>query len=366
MTDLSLADAAFSNFSRAYRRALEAYVSAPTPETREKGEGLGELAARAGVAVTRVVEAHRDALAAVVPLSPNIDDVLRSAKLAEVFLETCLRPFDAALLESRGLREHAQQAADLLTACRIEGAALDEALAGLSFSVAHDIREPLRAIDAATLELLKNQGDDLADETRGYLNQVRSMLARLDGLIDGTLALSDLSQRRMRIRDVDLSHLFNLLAQDLLLSDPEREVTFVVAPDVHAAADPDLIVVALRHLLDNAWKFTSTHDSARIEFGVTQRKGRPVYFVTDDGIGFEMAHADRLGIAFQKLHPPEEYPGIGVGAASVEQIVHRHGGDFWAEGNVGEGATFFFTLDAARLETGAPARERRAETKRAA
>ncbi len=362
-------DRSFGDFPRAYRLALEAYVGDPTDEAREHAAGLGELAAQSGVSVTRVIRAHREALSAVVPLTPDVESVLRRARLAESFLEQCLCPYDSAMFDARVTREGLRRSEATLAACRTQKATLDEALASMSFTMSHDIREPVNAIDEITRDLLEDGKHVLDTETRESLKRVRSRAAYYHSLADGALELARLAQADLKLEEVDLSGIVDSVADELLRSDPTREVTFVVTPGAHETADAGLIEIALRHLLGNAWKFTSTRGEARIEFGMAHRAGRLTYFVADDGVGFDMSDADRLGIAFQRLHPAGEFGGIGLGLAGAERIVHRHGGDFWAEAEAGQGATFFFTLDATRPDVIEPhprRRRPRAEEKRAA
>lgn len=283
-------------------------------------------------------------------------------------MEQCLSPYDSAVVDARVTRQRVRGSETALEVCRTQKATLDEALASMSFTMSHDIRAPVDDIDEISRGLLEDGKHFLDTETRGSLERIRSRAARFSALADGTLELARLAQTDLSLEEVDLSGIVDSIVYGLRRSDPTRDVTFVIAPDARETADAALIELALRHLLDNAWKFTSTHSEARIEFGMAQRAGRPAYFVADDGVGFDMSDADRLGIAFQRLHP-DEFGGIGLGLAGAERIVHRHRGDFWAEGEVGRGATFFFTLDATRSDISEPhARRRRprADERRAA
>ncbi|MBI4319890.1 MAG: HAMP domain-containing protein [Chloroflexi bacterium] len=221
---------------------------------------------------------------------------------------------------------------------------INRELEGFSYSVSHDLRAPLRAIDGFSHALLEDYADKLDEQGKGYLDRVRAASQRMAQLIDDLLSLSRLTRSEVRREQVDLSALVGTIAAELRQTEPERQVEFVIAEGLVAMGDTRLLRVALENLLGNAWKFTGKHPSARIEFGVVEQDGKPAYFVRDDGAGFDMAYADRLFGAFQRLHTPMEFPGSGIGLATVQRIIHRHGGDVWAEGAVEQGATFYFTL----------------------
>jgi light-regulated signal transduction histidine kinase (bacteriophytochrome) len=163
-------------------------------------------------------------------------------------------------------------------------------------------------------------------------------------LIDDMLELSRLTRVSMRLGTVNLSELAESIAAELKKAQPKRHVEVSIAPGLVAYGDAKLLRVVLENLLDNAWKFTSKIPHARIEGGITEHDGREVYFVRDNGAGFDMAYADKLFVPFQRLHRTTEFPGTGVGLATVKRLIHRHGGEVWAEGEVGKGATFYFTL----------------------
>lgn len=246
-------------------------------------------------------------------------------------------------------RKRAQAAIEQLNralaqrAAELEG--VNRELESFSYSVSHDLRAPLRSIDGFSQVLLEDYAERLDEEGRDSLRRVRAASQRMAQLIDDILKLSRLSRAEMRREPVDLSAIARSVADELRAAEPEREVEFVIADGVTAAADARLLRVVLENLLGNAWKYTARHPRARIEFG-TERgtDGTTVYFVRDDGAGFDMAYAGKLFGAFQRLHSAAEFPGTGVGLTSVQRIVHRHGGQVWAEGAVEGGATFRFTL----------------------
>jgi signal transduction histidine kinase len=249
---------------------------------------------------------------------------------------------------SRDLAERASR--DLEDANReLEGA--NRELEAFSYSVSHDLRAPLRTIDGFSQILLEDYADKLDEVGEDYLERVRAASQHMGNLIDDLLDLSRVSRRPLRRERVDLSALATGIIDGLRRSQPERDVEFVTEENTLAFADPNLMTVVLENLLNNAWKFTSKQPHARIEFGSVPREGGTrAYFVRDDGAGFDMAYAEKLFGAFQRLHGAREFEGTGIGLATVQRIVLRHGGRVWAEGGVGEGATFFFTLSSERRQ----------------
>jgi PAS domain S-box-containing protein len=213
-----------------------------------------------------------------------------------------------------------------------------------SYSVSHDLRAPLRSIDGFSQILLEDYADRLDEEGRSYLGRVRAASQHMGHLMDDLLDLSRVSRGPLRTGRVDLSALARDIVEELERSQPDREVEFVVAEGLEADGDARLLAVALENLLGNAWKFTSKKPAAKIAFGSFTENGARVFFVRDDGAGFDAAYADRLFGAFQRLHTDDDFEGTGIGLATVQRVVHRHGGRLWAEGEVGKGATFYFTL----------------------
>lgn len=227
-----------------------------------------------------------------------------------------------------------------------ELAAANKELEAFSYSVSHDLRAPLRSIDGFSLALLEDYADKLDSQGVDYLHRVRGATARMAQLIDDLLAMSHLTRGEMRRETVNLSAMAQTIAVDLQKAEPGREATFIIADRVTVNADARLMWAVLENLLGNAWKFTAKHPHATIEFGVTKRDERPAYFVRDDGAGFDMAYVDKLFAPFQRLHTVDEFPGSGIGLATVQRIIRRHGGQVWAEGAIEKGATFLFTLNA--------------------
>ena len=228
------------------------------------------------------------------------------------------------------------QAADL--------AASNKELEAFSYSVSHDLRAPLRSIDGFGRALLEDYADKLDDSGKDYLRRVRSATQRMGQLIDDLLNLSLTLRREMRREETDLSKLARTIAAELQKTKPDRQVEFVIRDEVLAHCDARLLRELLENLLGNAWKFTGKNPYARIEFGMVPQGDQKVYFVRDNGTGFDMNYVDKLFVPFQRLHSDSEFSGSGIGLALVNRIINRHGGRIWAEGEVDKGATFYFTL----------------------
>ena len=217
-------------------------------------------------------------------------------------------------------------------------------LEAFSYSVSHDLRAPLRGIDGFSQALLEDYGKKLDASGADYLRRIRAAAQRMSSLIDDMLTLARVTRSEVRRETVDFSTLAESIVEDLQAGEPRRKVEFVIKKGLVADADARLLRVVLENLLGNAWKYTSRHSEAHIEFGSSRENGHSVYFVRDDGAGFDPQYASRLFGAFQRLHATTEFPGTGVGLATVQRIVHKHGGRVWAESAVEKGATFYFTL----------------------
>jgi light-regulated signal transduction histidine kinase (bacteriophytochrome) len=227
-------------------------------------------------------------------------------------------------------------------------------LESFSYSVSHDLRAPLRTIDGFSHALLEDCADRLDDEGRDHLNRIRAATQRMGSLIDDLLNLSRVSRTAMQTQTFDISALARSIAGDLDNEQPGRRIELHIQNGLETTADPSLMRIALGNLLSNAWKFTSKQERARIEFGQADVNGVSAFFVRDDGAGFDAANADRLFGAFQRLHSVTEFPGTGIGLATVQRIIHRHGGRVWAESATGHGATFYFTLSQPAFERELP------------
>ncbi|HEV2398323.1 MAG TPA: ATP-binding protein [Candidatus Sulfotelmatobacter sp.] len=222
--------------------------------------------------------------------------------------------------------------------------ATNRELEAFSYSVSHDLRGPLDAINGFSYLLLNQFGAGLDPQRRELVENIRASSRRMTALIDDLLNLSRVTSSAMRSEKVDLTAMARSIMEELCAGDPKRKVNFVAADEAEVQGDPRLLRIMMDNLLRNAWKYTSHHSSARIEFGTVKEDKRTVYFVKDDGSGFEAKSAERLFQPFQRLHSASEFPGNGVGLATVRRIVQRHGGDVWAEAAVEQGATFYFTI----------------------
>jgi PAS domain S-box-containing protein len=330
-------------------RAQQAFASA-TPQSTPAAPLLLRLRHASGA--WRILEAT----------AHNLPDEIRSR--GEVVVN--LRDVTERVQAEATLRQRAEELASLNEAVRLNAveleqrviartaalAAVNRELESFAYSVSHDLRSPLRHIDGFSRILLEDHARQLDPEGLHYLRRVSENAKYMDRLIEGILQLSRATRGEIWKETVDLSQLARDLAQELADSDPKRQVTWVIEPDQITRGDTPLLKSVLGNLLDNAWKFSSTKATATIEFGrrvdeTAQQPANitgPVYFVRDNGAGFDMTFADKLFGAFQRLHPQDEFPGTGIGLATVQRIIHRYGGTIWAESIVGQGATFFFTL----------------------
>jgi light-regulated signal transduction histidine kinase (bacteriophytochrome) len=281
-------------------------------------------------------------------VKPVVPEFVRS-KVA-VFVELAkktelLRRQTQLLAESEhAARELAEARAELVRDLEHKNRELES----FSYAVSHDLRAPLRRIDSFSRAVLESQGERLDEAGQRYLERVCEASQHMSQLIDDVLYLSRVTRAELRDQEVDLSALTTMILSRLQESEPERKVELRIRPGVVVSGDGQLLRIALENLLENAWKFSGKQPEARIEFGVTQASGEPTYFVRDNGAGFDMTYVDRLFGPFQRLHPQVEFPGSGIGLATVQRIIHRHGGRVWAEGLVGQGATFQFTLGRSR------------------
>jgi PAS domain S-box-containing protein len=233
---------------------------------------------------------------------------------------------------------------ETLQASNAQLEAANKELEAFSYSVSHDLRAPLRSIDGFSQALLEDYKDKLDEEGQDHLNRVRASTQRMGQLIDDLLNLSRASRGEMIREKVDVSKLAREIAEELRATEPKRSVEFVITDGLFAETDLRLLRIVLTNLLGNAWKFTAKRADARIEFGVEGENGSRSFFARDNGAGFDMNYASKLFGAFQRLHAVTEYPGTGIGLATVQRIINRQGGRIWAEGKLQEGATFRFSL----------------------
>ena len=253
------------------------------------------------------------------------------------------------ITERKEIEEQLERRRSDLARSNAELIAANKELEAFSYSVSHDLRAPLRSIDGFSLALLEDYEEKLDAEGKDNLHRVRAATQRMGVLIDDLLDLSRVTRAEIKLQQVDLSAIGRSIGAELEKNEPERRIEIHIQEGLEAYADPNLMQIALENLLGNAWKFTSKRKSARIEFGQAQRNGSSAFYVRDDGAGFDSTRAARLFGAFQRFHDKNDFPGTGVGLATVQRIIQRQGGRIWAESAVGKGATFYFRLlDASR------------------
>jgi PAS domain S-box-containing protein len=250
----------------------------------------------------------------------------------------------ATIAQGQDITERKQAEEDLKRS-NAELEAANKELEAFSYSVSHDLRAPLRSMEGFSNALLDDYGSKLDDQGRLYLRYVQESSQLMARLIDDLLELSRVTRSDMNYEDVDLSELAVAVSDQLGKAEPNKKVNMKISPGIMAYGDRNLLRIVLENLLGNAWKFTGKSPSPRVEMGITTKNDKSVYYVRDNGVGFDMAYVDKLFKPFQRLHKETEFEGTGIGLATVQRIVRRHGGEVWADSKVGEGATFYFTLE---------------------
>ena len=222
--------------------------------------------------------------------------------------------------------------------------AANKELEAFSYSVSHDLRAPLRSIDGFSQAIVKDYNEKLDEQGKDFLRRVRAGSQRMAALIDDLLKLSRITRAEMHRERVDLSMMAREIAGELQKTQPVCRVEFVIVDGLSCSGDLRLLHVAIENLIGNAWKYTGKNPAAKIEFGEMPWKNSAAFFIRDNGVGFDMAYAGKLFGAFQRLHSSAEFEGTGIGLATVQRIINRHGGRVWAEGTINEGATFYFSI----------------------
>jgi signal transduction histidine kinase len=329
---------AIAFFAPEYRESMSAVISKCLVDG-SPFDVEGEIVTARGkrVWIRSIGEAEWDAQGRVRRLQGAIQDISESKRSAERELRMAEQL--AAALEQRVSERTAQ----------LEAA--NKELEAFSYSIAHDLRAPLSSIDGFSQMLEHAAGKEIPDRCNHYLKRIRAGIRQMSELTDGLLTLASLARTDLQTERVDLAALANAALASCRESAPDREVAVTVAPAMPADGDPRLLSQVVGNLVGNAWKFTSRTPDARIEVGVLEdRAGKPVYFVRDNGAGFDMAYASKMFEAFHRMHASSDFEGMGIGLAIVRKVVSRHGGRVWAESAPGRGASFHFTLGAARVQ----------------
>ncbi len=247
-------------------------------------------------------------------------------------------------LARKSLHLYSEQLNELVLARTAELERTNKELEAFTYSVSHDLRAPLRSLHSFSETLMSRYSNQMDKQGRHYLARIQNAAQRMGNLINDLLNLSQIIRTDLEYQHVDISRLAAEIMTELQEKEPQRRVEIEIAAELTARGDVNLLWVVMENLLGNAWKFSSRQPQARIEVGLTKEDGEAAYFVRDNGTGFDMAYAHNLFGPFQRLHGMEEFPGTGIGLATVQRIINRHGGQIWAEGEVGKGATFYFAL----------------------
>lgn len=270
--------------------------------------------------------------------------LLRDKDGTPLYFITSIADINERVQAAEELRKYHEQLEDLVTKRTFELLAMNKELESFSYSASHDLRAPLRAMAGFSRIFLEDYGDQLDEVGKGYLLRIQNASQRMGELIDNMLKLARITRAELSVQTVNLSELVRTIVAGLSQNQPERSVEVIIQDGIVAQGDKNLLTIALENLLGNAWKFTSKQSQARIEFGMVAQAGERVYFVRDNGTGFDMQYVEKLFVPFQRLHLEKDYPGTGIGLSIVQRIVQRHGGRIWVEAQVGKGATFYFML----------------------
>ncbi len=339
----------------AYARALADYATGAGEDALARAYELGREALVGEVSVTELASVHHQALLRVLPSHPPEHAIGRASEL----LTEILAPFE---MTQRGFRQAykalaslndelvernvaLEQAARVLAESQHQTQLLNEELEGFSYSVAHDLRAPVRAVDGFSQALVEDNDAQLDDVGRAHLVQIRTATKRMEQLIDDLLRLSRIGRSELNREAVDLSEIARSVCGTLARSHVGRDVDWDVQDGMESTADLALMQIAFENLLGNAWKFTARKPAAKVRCEAEVVDQHMVYKIVDNGAGFDPAHASRLFSPFQRLHSAKEFDGSGIGLAIVQRVIRRHGGDIWADARVDGGATFHFTLD---------------------
>jgi signal transduction histidine kinase len=344
------ADAVTQATSLDYAQVAEHFAAIHAARATASRLRISVTAACLALVLFLSIKLSRDALSTIVRLSHGFSRFGRGDFTTPIPVTT-KDEIGRLSVEANQMAERLRTTLDHLARTSADLTRANEELQAFSYSVAHDLRAPLRGIHGFSQALLEDYSAKLDEQGQHYLRRVGAAAQHMSQLIDGLLSLARITRGDLRAESVDVTALARAAAERLKAAQPERNVDFAIAEGLTATGDGRLLSVVLDNLLGNAWKFTRDAPRALIEVGCASRDGQPVFHVRDNGAGFDMAFASKLFGVFQRLHRSEEFEGTGIGLATVQRIIRRHAGRIWAEGRVGDGATFYFTLN----ETGTPA-----------
>ena len=273
----------------------------------------------------------------------DLEEIIRALRNQEV--DAVVGNKNVLMLRLKETEDELKRQRDNLDKLVRDLEASNKELESFAYSVSHDLRAPLRTVESFSDVVLQDYGDKLDETGKDYLNRIREASKKMSQLINDMLKLSRITRAEILEEEVDLSDMAQSIYDGLKYAQADRQAEFIVAPEILVNGDRQLLQILMQNLLDNAWKYSSKCPNTRIEFGAKSDADKKVYFVMDNGIGFDMKHADRLFTPFQRLHSNREYAGTGIGLAIAQRVVQRPGGRIWAESETGKGATFFFTLN---------------------
>lgn len=320
-------------FETAYRHSLRDCLAGAGEVALQHGYELGRQAIRDSLGVMDIVSIQRNVLLEFLAVAESVDDCIRITESSQDLFTECLAPFE---LTHRGFLE--------VESLNNKLEAANKELESFSYSVSHDLRAPLRAIDGFSRIILKNQGNDFNEETRRQFTSIRNNVAVMDHLIADLLTFSRLGKQGMSKTSLDMEEMIREVWLNLLTINPRRNMTLNMERMLPGMGDRSLIREVFSNLIGNAVKFTKNRNVTLIEAGSRVKGDENIYYIRDNGVGFDMKYYDKLFGVFQRLHSSDEYEGTGIGLALVQRIINRHGGRVWAEGKEDKGATFYFTL----------------------
>ena len=327
-------------FETAYRSSLQECLAGAGEVALQHGYELGRQAVRDGLGVMDIISVHRKVMLSLLSQTAATKECVHIAKASQELLAECLAPFE---FTHRGFIE--------LESLNLKLEAANKDLESFSYSVSHDLRAPLRAIDGYARMILKKEGNRFDEDTARKFSDIRSNAQMMGKLIEDILTLSRLGRAKMSIVNLEMDGIIKEVWKELQTINPERNMALTIQTMPSGYGDRTLIRQVYANLLSNAVKFTKYKNPAEIEAGGYANGNENIYYIKDNGAGFDMAYYDKLFGIFQRLHNKPDFEGTGVGLAWIQRVVHMHGGRVWAEGKVDEGATFYFSLPSSHSRT---------------